>query len=97
MDLLDAEEGFTHRYLAAELEPLSRVRVRTRARLQTVQETLELELDHLTDNVHKLEQCVRVAEWQANAVLRRAADRLKRREGMARKSAGTGKMPMKKF
>ncbi|OAA37785.1 Mtw1 kinetochore complex, DSN1 [Beauveria brongniartii RCEF 3172] len=56
LDLLDADEGRIHRYLAAELEPLEGVRARAQSRLQAVQATLEFEVDHLADSVHKLEQ-----------------------------------------
>ncbi|KAJ4145958.1 hypothetical protein LMH87_004789 [Akanthomyces muscarius] len=94
LDLLDADEGRTRKYLAAELEPLPQVRARTQARLQAVQKTLEFEVDHLADNVHKLEQRVRVAGRQADAVLRGAAERLRRREDREKRSAGTREMPM---
>ncbi|OAR01452.1 hypothetical protein LLEC1_06475 [Akanthomyces lecanii] len=89
-----ALEARIQRYLAAELEPLPHVRARTQARLEAVQKTLEFEVDHLADNVHKLEQRVRVAGRQADAVLRSAAERLKRREDRERQSAGTREMPM---
>ncbi|TQV92041.1 hypothetical protein V2A60_004347 [Cordyceps javanica] len=94
IDLLDADEGRIHRYLAAELEPLAVARTRARARLQAVQATLEWETDQLADSVHKLEQRVRVAGRQADAVLRMAAERLKRREDRERRSAGTREMPV---
>lgn len=70
------------------------MRARTQARLQAVQRTLEFEVDHLADSVHKLEQRVRIAGRQADAVLRGAAERLRRREDRERKSAGTREMPM---
>ncbi|KAM3498944.1 hypothetical protein MY10362_007768 [Beauveria mimosiformis] len=94
LDLLDADEGRIHRYLAAELEPLEGVRARAQSRLQAVQATLEFEVDHLADSVHKLEQRVRAGGRQADAVLRLAAARLKRREDRERRGAGTREMPM---
>ncbi|KAF1731157.1 Kinetochore protein mis13 [Beauveria bassiana] len=94
LDLLDADEGRIHRYLAAELEPLEGVRARARSRLQAIQATLEFEVDHLADSVHKLEQRVRAGGRQADAVLRLAAARLKRREDRERRGAGTREMPM---
>ncbi|KAJ6779444.1 hypothetical protein PWT90_05423 [Aphanocladium album] len=94
IELLAADEGRIHKYLAAELEPLASVSARTAARLQAVQKTLEFDVDQLADNVHKLRQRVRVAGRQADAVLRRAAERLKQRQDRERRSAGTKEMPI---
>lgn len=94
IDLLDADEGRIHRYLAAELAPAAQARAQALTRLQAVQATLEWEADQLADGVHKLAQRVRVAGRQADAVLRAAAARLKRREDRERTAAGTKEMPL---
>ncbi|ATY61711.1 Mtw1 kinetochore DSN1 [Cordyceps militaris] len=94
IDLLDADEGRIHRYLAAELAPAAQARAEALTRLQAVQATLEWEADQLADGVHKLAQRVRVAGRQADAVLRAAAARLKSREDRERTAAGTKEMPL---
>lgn len=76
------------------MEPFESVRAATQARLAQVQRGLEFQVDHLADNVHKLEQRVRAAGGQADRVLRLAAARLKEREDRERRSAGTKDMPI---
>ncbi|KAI0019312.1 hypothetical protein F4780DRAFT_449107 [Xylariomycetidae sp. FL0641] len=66
----------------------------TRDRLQALQESLEFKIDHLADNVHKVEQRMDTAGRQAHKVLGLSAARLKEREEKERSSAGTKDMPV---
>ena len=78
--LLDEEEA---KILAALTDPdtaFGSYKRQTRARLQNVQTALEFKVDHLADSVHKLDQRVRTAGREAEAVLGMSAARLKERE-----------------
>jgi kinetochore protein Mis13/DSN1 len=76
------------------MEPFENIRAKTQTRLVKAQRGLEFQVDHLADNVHKLEQRVHVAGRQADKVLQVAATRLKQREDRERRSAGTRDMPI---
>ncbi|QPH04327.1 hypothetical protein C2857_001241 [Epichloe festucae Fl1] len=92
--LLEPEEGKIRSYLADELVPFETARSQMESRVRTVQSLLELEIDQLADNVHKLEQRVLVAGRQADVALGLAARRLKERERLERERAGTSEMPL---
>ncbi len=92
--LLEADEVGIRTYLAAEMEPFESIRASMQARLARAQRGLEFQVDHLADNVHKLEQRVRAAGGQADRVLAVAAARLKEREDREKRSAGTRDMPI---
>ncbi|KAI0472863.1 hypothetical protein GGR56DRAFT_586542 [Xylariaceae sp. FL0804] len=64
------------------------------SRLQAVRASLEFKVDHLADNVHKIEQRMMAAGRQADRVLALSAARLKEREERERSSAGTREMPV---
>lgn len=107
-DLLDEHDGRIHRYLeglsgggngkqvAGEeaAEPFEVVRARTQKRLRAVRATMELAVDQLADNVHKLERRVAVAGREADVVLGLSARRLREREREEKRRAGTGDMPI---
>lgn len=93
-DLLAPSERKIRTYLASELEPFAAARKALDARFRKVQESLELEVDLLADNVHKLEQRVLAAGRDADKVLAASATRLKKREEKDKEAAGTRDMPM---
>lgn len=93
-DLLDPEEGRIRGFLADETASFSVIRANTESRLRRIQSSLEFQIDHLADSVHKLEQGVLVAGKDADKVLSLSALRLREREARERKSAGTDQMPM---
>ncbi|KAI1631740.1 Mis12-Mtw1 protein family-domain-containing protein [Biscogniauxia mediterranea] len=66
----------------------------TQARLQALQLSLEFKVDHLADNVHKVEQRMATASRQADKVLGLSAARLREREERERTRAGTKDMPV---
>ncbi|KAK3370230.1 Mis12-Mtw1 protein family-domain-containing protein [Podospora didyma] len=91
--LLDEEEA---KILAALTDPdtaFGSFKRQTRARLQNVQAALEFMVDHLADSVHKLDQRVRTAGREAEAVLGVSAARLKEREEREKKTIGTKELP----
>ncbi|KAF4121089.1 kinetochore protein Mis13/DSN1 [Geosmithia morbida] len=93
-DLLDDQDGRIHRYLSSEAEPFESVRATTQKRLRDVRATLELQVDLLADNVHRLEQRVRVAGQEADQVLGLSARRLRDRDDEEKRRAGTRHMPI---
>lgn len=93
-DLLDADEGKIRGDLADEGRRAAAARAETEGRLRRIQASLELEVDQLADNVHKLEQRVRVAGKEADGLLRLSAARLRAREQRERTRAGTRELPM---
>ncbi|KAL7816535.1 Mis12-Mtw1 protein family domain-containing protein [Trichoderma aethiopicum] len=93
-DLLDPEEGKIRGFLVDETNSFASIRSQTQARLRQIQSSLEFEVDQLADNVHKLEQRVKVAGKEADRVLALSAVRLKEREERERKRAGTRDLPM---
>ncbi|KAK4071406.1 uncharacterized protein Triagg1_6067 [Trichoderma aggressivum f. europaeum] len=93
-DLLDPDEGRIRGFLVDETNSFASIRSQTQARLRNIQSSLEFEVDQLADNVHKLEQRVKVAGTEADRVLSLSAVRLREREEMERKMAGTKEMPI---
>ncbi|OTA00060.1 hypothetical protein A9Z42_0035740 [Trichoderma parareesei] len=93
-DLLDPEEGKIRGFLVDETNSFASIRSQTQARLRQIQSSLEFEVDQLADNVHKLEQRVKVAGKEADRVLALSAARLKEREERERKRAGTKDLPI---
>lgn len=72
----------------------AKLRIRTQARIQALQQSLEFKVDHLADSVHKVEQRVNTAGREADRVLALSAARLKEREIEEKKRAGTKDMPV---
>lgn len=93
-DLLDPDEGRIRGFLVDETNSFASIRSQTQARLRHIQSSLEFEVDQLADNVHKLEQRVKVAGKEADRVLSLSAVRLREREERERQSAGTKDMPI---
>lgn len=93
-DLLDPDDGSIRGFLGDEANSFAALRAATAARLRTIQESLEFEVDQLADNVHKLRQRVLVAGKEADSVLRLGAVRLREREEREKTSAGTRDMPI---
>ncbi|KAL6819704.1 Mis12-Mtw1 protein family domain-containing protein [Trichoderma sp. SZMC 28015] len=93
-DLLDPDEGKIRGFLVDETNSFASIRSQTQARLRNIQSSLEFEVDQLADNVHKLEQRVKVAGTEADRVLSLSAVRLREREEKERKRAGTNEMPI---
>lgn len=93
-DLLDPDEGKIRGFLVDETNSFASIRSQTQARLRNIQSSLEFEVDQLADNVHKLEQRVKVAGTEADRVLSLSAVRLREREEKERKRAGTKEMPI---
>ena len=91
--LLDPSEA---EILAALTKPdtaFSSFTRRTRSRLQNFQADLEFKVDHLADNVHKLDQRVTTAAREADEVLAISASRLKLRDEREKASVGTKELP----
>ncbi|KAL6856518.1 Mis12-Mtw1 protein family domain-containing protein [Trichoderma novae-zelandiae] len=93
-DLLDPDEGQIRGFLIDETNSFASIRSQTQARLRQIQSSLEFEVDQFADNVHKLEQRVKVAGKEADRVLALSAVRLKEREERERKRAGTRELPI---
>ncbi|PKK41334.1 hypothetical protein CI102_14957 [Trichoderma harzianum] len=93
-DLLDPDEGKIRGFLVDETNSFASIRSQTQARLRNIQSSLEFEVDQLADNVHKLEQRVKVAGTEADRVLSLSAVRLREREEKERRRAGTKEMPI---
>ncbi|KAM7204306.1 Mis12-Mtw1 protein family domain containing protein [Rhypophila sp. PSN 637] len=92
-DALDPEEA---KILSALTDPESsfgQLRRKTKARLQTMQQSLEFSVDHLADSVHKLDQRVKTAGREADLVLAFSAERLRIREDKEKERAGTKEIP----
>ncbi|KAI5927424.1 Mis12-Mtw1 protein family-domain-containing protein [Camillea tinctor] len=94
--LLDPEEAKMFALLtqASDKTSANSLVQQTQARLQALQLSLEFKVDHLADNVHKVEQRMATASRQADKVLGLSAARLKEREERERTSAGTKDMPV---
>ncbi|KAI1814002.1 hypothetical protein GGS20DRAFT_550500 [Poronia punctata] len=67
---------------------------RTRERLLELQKLLEIKVDRLVDNVHKIEQRMEAGGRQADKVLGLTAVRLKEREEREKAGVGTKDMPI---
>ncbi|KAK6716817.1 hypothetical protein SNK05_000019 [Fusarium graminearum] len=93
-DLLDLNEGKIRGFLADETVSFDAIRSQTESRLRTIQSLLEFQVDQLADNVHKLEQQVRVAAKEADKVLSASALRLRQRDKREKASARTKDMPV---
>ncbi|KAL5085168.1 hypothetical protein Trisim1_010845 [Trichoderma cf. simile WF8] len=93
-DLLDPDEGKIRGFLVDETNSFASIRSQTQARLRNIQSSLEFEVDQLADNVHKLEQRVKVAGTEADRVLSLSAVRLREREEKERKRVGTKELPI---
>ncbi|KAK3684915.1 Mis12-Mtw1 protein family-domain-containing protein [Podospora appendiculata] len=91
--LLDPEEAQMLASLTNPETAFGALRRRTRARLQTLQTSLEFKVDHLADSVHKLDQRAVTASREADLVLAMSATRLKEREQKDKTAAGTRDMP----
>ncbi|KAI1380593.1 Mis12-Mtw1 protein family-domain-containing protein [Hypoxylon crocopeplum] len=90
--LLDKEEA---QILASLNDPSTSIRPqKLQSQLRALQGSLEYTIDHLADNVLKLEHHVAAAGEQADRVLALSAARLKEREEKERASAGTKDMPV---
>ncbi|KAK6697065.1 hypothetical protein SNK05_013612 [Fusarium graminearum] len=89
-DLLDLNEGKIRGFLADETVSFDAIRSQTESRLRTIQSLLEFQVDQLADNVHKLEQQVRVAAKEADKVLSASALRLRQRDKREKASARKG-------
>ncbi|KAK1754636.1 Mis12-Mtw1 protein family-domain-containing protein [Echria macrotheca] len=91
--LLDPEEA---KMLASLTDPewaFSSFKRQTRSRLQNLQADLELKVDQLADNVHKLDRRVATAAQEAERVLAVSAARLRRREEREKGAVGTRELP----
>ncbi|QYT05532.1 hypothetical protein H0G86_012426 [Trichoderma simmonsii] len=93
-DLLDPDEGKIRGFLVDETNSFASIRSQTQARLRNIQSSLEFEVDQLADNVHKLEQRVKVAGTEADRVLSLSAVRLREREEKERERVGTKELPI---
>ncbi|KAI1773468.1 Mis12-Mtw1 protein family-domain-containing protein [Hypoxylon cercidicola] len=90
--LLDSDEA---RILASLTDASASIRPqKIQSQLQTFQSSLEYKIDHLLDNVHRLEHRIAAGGQQADRVLASSAARLKEREEKERLSAGTKDMPV---
>lgn len=90
--LLDSDEA---QILASLTSTSSSIKPqKLQSQLQALQTSLEFKIDHLADNVHKLERRVATGGQQADRVLALSAARLKEREEKERASAGTKDMPV---
>ncbi|KAI1142475.1 Mis12-Mtw1 protein family-domain-containing protein [Hypoxylon sp. FL0543] len=89
--LLDSDEA----QILASLTSTSSIKPqKLQSQLQALQSSLEFKIDHLADNVHKLERRVATGGQQADRALALSAARLKEREEKERASAGTKDMPV---
>ncbi|OTA87979.1 hypothetical protein M434DRAFT_399184 [Hypoxylon sp. CO27-5] len=88
--LLDSDEA----QILASLTSSSIQPQKLQSQLQALQTSLEFKIDHLADNVHKLDRRVATGGQQADRVLALSAARLKEREEKERASAGTKDMPV---
>ncbi|KAI5462396.1 Mis12-Mtw1 protein family-domain-containing protein [Mariannaea sp. PMI_226] len=93
-DLLDPEEGEIRGFLGDEATSFEAIRSRTESRLRKIHSSLEFQVDQFADNIHKLEQRVRVAGKEADKVLSASALRLRQREEREKANAGTKDMPV---
>ncbi|XXH03779.1 Transcription factor [Hypoxylon texense] len=90
--LLDSDEA---RMLASLTDTSASIRPqKIQSELQAFQSSLEYKIDHLLDNVHRLEHRIAAGGQQADRVLASSAARLKEREEKERLSAGTKDMPV---
>ncbi|KAI0170625.1 Mis12-Mtw1 protein family-domain-containing protein [Pestalotiopsis sp. NC0098] len=92
--LLDQEEAQMLASITDAASSFAKLRIRTQARIQALQQSLEFRVDHLADSVHKVEQRVHTAGREADRVLSLSAARLKEREMDEKKKAGTKDMPV---
>ncbi|KAF7542047.1 hypothetical protein G7054_g3 [Neopestalotiopsis clavispora] len=92
--LLDQEEAQMLASITDTASSFAKLRIRTQARIQALQQSLEFKVDHLADSVHKVEQRVNTAGREADRVLALSAARLKEREIEEKKRAGTKDMPV---
>ncbi|KAI1389428.1 Mis12-Mtw1 protein family-domain-containing protein [Hypoxylon trugodes] len=90
--LLDSDEA---QILASLTDTSSSIKPqKLHSQLQALRISLGYKIDHLADNVQKLERRVATGGQQADRVLALSASRLKEREEKERKSAGTKDMPV---
>jgi kinetochore protein Mis13/DSN1 len=92
--LLDEEESKMLQSLTDAGSTFALLRKQTQSRLRAIQSSLEFKIDHLADNVHKLDQRLDTASRQADAVVERAAKRLKAREDREKAAVGTNEVPV---
>lgn len=91
--LLDPEEVKIFTSLTDPEWAFGSFKRQTRSRLQNLQADLELKVNHLADNVHKLDQRVATAAREAERVLSVSATRLKQREEKEKAAIGTRELP----
>ncbi|KAI0387055.1 Mis12-Mtw1 protein family-domain-containing protein [Hypomontagnella monticulosa] len=90
--LLDSDEA---QILASLTDKSASIRPqKIHSQLQNLLASLEYKIDHLADNVQKLDKRVATGGQQADRVLALSAARLKEREEKERASAGTKDMPV---
>ncbi|KAI2627368.1 Mis12-Mtw1 protein family-domain-containing protein [Hypomontagnella submonticulosa] len=90
--LLDSDEA---QILASLTDKSTLIRPqKIHSQLQNLLASLEYKIDHLADNVQKLDKRVATGGQQADRVLALSAARLKEREEKERASAGTKDMPV---
>lgn len=92
-DALDPEEAKILATLTNPETSFAYLRRKTKARLQTIQQSLEFKVDHLADSVHKLDQRVKTAGREADLVLAFSASRLRIREEKEKERVGTKEIP----
>jgi kinetochore protein Mis13/DSN1 len=92
--LLDPEEAQMLAALTDTTSSFANLRIHTHERVQSLQQSLEFKVDHLQDSVHKVEQRVNTAGRLADRILSLSAARLKEREVLEKKRAGTKDMPV---
>jgi len=91
--LLEPDEARVLQRLTGADSSFGALRLATQGRLHAIQSSLEFKIDHLADNVHKLDQRVATASREADVVLGRSAARLKEREGKEKGAVGTRDLP----
>lgn len=92
--LLDPEEVKILQSLTDAGAGFASPRKQAQTRIQGIQSSVEFDVDHLADSMHKLDQRVATASREADVVLSRAATRLKEREEREKQAAGTKEVPV---
>ena len=92
--LLEADEARILQALTDKNSSSAPLRRQTQNRLHEVQSSLEFKVDHLADNVHKLDQMFITAGRQADTVLGLAAKRLEGREQKEKAAIGAKEVPV---
>jgi len=90
--LLDHEDANILALLA--MSSSSDIVSKTRARLESIQENIEFQVDQFADGIHKLDQACQAMEGFANRVLALSAARLDEREIKEKEKVGTRDLPI---